>query len=1013
MACATTPASRESAPGPQGIEYAPTPPSILTPDRVTTRLGTLEFFDGLPSETTVAEVYDHLDFLRGVRAVIQTIPGVSMMAMRNGMDEVGMLPNYTILLTESLLDAKSLFLTQDTESVYALAWISLKGGPIVIDTPPRAQGVFVDAWQRPLGETGKAGPDRGRGGQYVIVPPQYAGYVPRTKYAMESPTFGVWAVFRGFLSRGSPKRAIETFKKQLKIYPLREAKRPPPNMFVDVSGKAFNTLPPNDFAFFELLDDLIQEEPNEAQDPELLGILASIGIQKDQRFEPEERLRKTLAEAAAVGNATARALVFSPRTDEARMYEHRQWERIFTGGSHEFLKDGVRLVDARARYFTLATAVTETMVSPGVESSSDAAITFHDGRGMLLDGSRTYTLTLPADVPSKYFWSLTVYDNRTFSMLQTSQSFPSILSGQQGLRRNDDGSTTITFGPNLPKERATRNNWIQTTPGTGWNVVLRLYGPEQAWFDRSWEPGDVELVPEVPAVRPSRKGPSMRTEIPPSVLPATLAQTRIGELELVHGAPTKETTTRLYDNLDFIRGVDTFLSTIPGASLVALRKGLRGAGVEGNDVVGIFENRMDAHSLFLTPNSESVYATTWLDLRDGAMVVESPPNTLGILDDFFFRYVADLGNAGPDEGEGGMFLFVPPKYDGQISDLYFNFVSRTYGNILMWRGFTVDGDPAPAAQSFRDHVQIYPLEFEITDEEIEAMEAYAITNEIDGPGEPDDETLPEDAMRFVNLSGTPMNTIHSNDFGFFEEIDELVQEELPEALGPELLALLRSVGIEKGKPFAPDAESKHLLTEAAAVANATARALVFRPRDPSAYLYEKSSWYRPFIGNSYDFVSRGVRLTDARTMFFYVATMTTPAMVQGKIGKGSQYALTATDGAGRYLDGAKSYRLKLPPNIPAKQFWSIVVYDPQTRSMLQTPHSATPSLSSEKGTVAQAVDGSTTLYFGPTAPLGKEDNWIQTVPGKGWFAILRLYGPLRSWFDESWRPAEIEEIRWE
>jgi hypothetical protein len=1015
LGCATTPEAPPPPPEPVGVQYAPTPPSLLTPDRVETRVGTLEFFDGLPSESTVESVYDHLDFVRGVRAVIQTLPGVSMMAMRNGMDEAGMLPNYSILLTESLMDSKSLFLTQDTESVYAIAWISLKGGPIVIDTPPRAQGVFVDAWQRPLGETGKAGPDRGRGGQYVIVPPQYAGYVPRTQYAMESPTFGVWAVFRGFLSKGSPKRAIQTFKKSLKIYPLKEAKRPPPNMFVNVSGKAFSTLPPTDFEFFELLDDLIQEEPNESQGPELLGVLASIGIQKDEHFEPDARRKETLGEAALVGNATARALVFSPRTDRTRIYEERQWERIFPGGNHDWLKDGVREVDARARYFTFATAVTPTMESPGIESSSDAAVTFHDDRGELLDGSRTYTLTLPAYVPAKYFWSLTVYDNRTFSMLQTSQRFPSILSGQQGLRRNDDGSTTIAFGPNKPKDGKKLANWIQTAPGTGWNVILRLYGPEQAWFDRTWEPGDVELLPEIPSATPSRKGPKMQTEIPPSVLPKERVETRIGPVELVNGAPTAATTKSLYDNLDFVRGVDAFLSTLPGASLVAMRRGLRQVGIDGNDAVGIFERRMDAHSLFLTPNTESVYAMTWLDLRGGAFVVDSPPNTLGILDDFFFRYVADLGNAGPDEGKGGLFLFVPPMYEGQISELYFNYVSRTFGNLLFWRGFAVNGDPAPAVQSFRNHVQIYPLEFEISDDEIEAMEASEITPEIDETGDAEaleEEVLPDDAVRFVDLSGKPMNTISSSDFGFFEEIDELVQEELPEALGPELLALLSSAGIRKGTKFAPDAESRSRLTEAAAVANATARALAFRPRDETAYLYEDSAWYRAFVGNSYDFVSRGVRLTDARTMFFYVATGTTPAMVTAKIGKGSQYALAATDDNGNYLDGSKSYRLKLPPNIPAKQFWSIVVYDPQTRSMLQTPHSATPSLSSDTGTVAQGADGSTTIYFGPTPPPGRETNWIQTVPGKGWFTILRLYGPLKAWFDESWRPAEIEEIRW-
>jgi hypothetical protein len=1012
IGCATSASSPAPPPEPSSEQYAPTPASLRTPDEVETRIGRLEFFDGLPSGATVDAVYEHLDFMRGVRAYLQALPGVSMVAMRNGMDQAGMLPNYTVLVTESLMDSKSLFLTQDTESVYALAWISLKGGPIVVETPPRAQGVFVDAWQRTLAETGKAGADRGRGGRYVIVPPAYEGYVPRTKYAIESRTFGVWAVFRGFLSKGSPKRAVQSFKKQLKIYPIREAERPPPNMFVNVSGEAFNTVPPTDFEFFELLNKLVQEEPNEAQDPEVLGILASLGIEKDVRFEPDAEAKALLAEAAAVGNATVRALLFAPRDDETRLYEDRQWERIFAGESSRFLRDGVRLTDARARFHTIATAVTPSMESPGVGSSSDSALTFRDSRGQVLDGGRTYTLTLPAEVPAAYFWSLTAYDNQTRSMLQTDQRFPSILSGQRGLRRNKDGSTSIHFGPTQPRERKKRPNWIQTTPGTGWNAVLRLYGPQGSWFDRGWRPGDVELVAEVPRVKGLKKAPTMRTEIPESLLTADRIETRIGTLEFVHGVPTKSTVRRVYENLDFIRGVDAFLSTLPGASLSAMRRGLRAAGVTGNDTLGVFEGRMDAHSLFLTPNSESVYAMTWLDLRDGALVVESPPKTLGIVDDFFFRYLADLGNAGPDQGKGGSFLFVPPGYEGQISDLYFNFVSPTFGNFLLWRGFPVNGDPGPAVKSLAEHVRIYPLEFEISDEEIEAMETVEVTGDLDAAAEDDSlEEEPEGSVQFVNLTGRSMNTVHSNDFHFYEEINELVQEEPREALGPELLGLLSSIGIEKGRRFEPDARARASLSEAAAVANATARALAFRHRDSSAYLYENSGWYTPFVGNSYRFQRRGVRLNDARTMFFYLATMTTPAMVNAKVGQGSQYALSASDAEGRYLDGAKSYRLRLPPEIPAKDFWSIVVYDPQTRSMLQTPRSASPSLSSEAGTVRLDPDGSTSVYFGPEAPAGQMDNWIQTVPGKGWFLILRLYGPLQSWFDESWRPGEVEELR--
>ena len=199
-----------------------------------------------------------------------------------------------------------------------------------------------------------------------------------------------------------------------------------------------------------------------------------------------------------------------------------------------------------------------------------------------------------------------------------------------------------------------------------------------------------------------------------------------------------------------------------------------------------------------------------------------------------------------------------------------------------------------------------------------------------------------------------------------------------------------------------------MLAEAAALGNASARAIAFRHRDPAALLYEGSAWYTPFVGGSHEYLRNGARLLDARAMYFYLATMSSPAMLVEREGVGSQYALAVTDSKGRYLDGAKAYRLRLPASVPAKDFWSLVVYDPQTRSMLQTPRTSSPSLSSQGRGVRSNEDGSIELFFGPAAPEGKSDNWIQTVPGKGWFAILRLYGPLQPWFDKSWRPGEIE-----
>jgi hypothetical protein len=227
-------------------------------------------------------------------------------------------------------------------------------------------------------------------------------------------------------------------------------------------------------------------------------------------------------------------------------------------------------------------------------------------------------------------------------------------------------------------------------------------------------------------------------------------------------------------------------------------------------------------------------------------------------------------------------------------------------------------------------------------------------------------------------------------------------------MDPGTLGLFASIGIEKGEPFAPDARLKKLLTEAAAVGDATARSLAYRTRIKEAYFYPNSAWVTPFIGGSYKFEQHGVLDLDAKSFFFFFyATGITPAMMEKMVGQGSQYAAAFVDAKGDPLDGGKTYKLHMPPHIPAKDFWSFTLYDNQTRSMLQTDQQFPAVGSLTKGLLVN-VDGSVDVYFGPKAPNGKENNWVQTIPGKGWNTLLRLYGPLEPWFDKTWRPGEIE-----
>ncbi len=473
----------------------------------------------------------------------------------------------------------------------------------------------------------------------------------------------------------------------------------------------------------------------------------------------------------------------------------------------------------------------------------------------------------------------------------------------------------------------------------------------------------------------------MTTEIPPGIATPDHIDSVIGPLNFFDGVPDVQTVEAIYDNLDFQRGVQAYLSSIQIASMSGMRRGILAWG-PANTTALLFEDLMDSTTLFLTPNTTSVYMTMWLDLSDGPMVIETPPNVLGLIDDFWFHYVADFGNVGPDRGAGGKFVILPPGYEGDVPDGYHVAQSDTFGNWIIWRGFQVDGSPAPAIADTKSLFRVYPL----------GADASASD------------------LNFINVSGKTFNTIHHTDFGLYEEVNEVVQEEPPHGQDPEILGLLASIGIRKGKQFAPGERMRRILESAAEVGAATARTLTSFPRDEDFYFYPgEGVWTTPFPGGSYEFLDDGVRVLDARTFFHFYATGITPAMTMAPVGAGSQYAATYVDGDGAPLDGAKTYVVHVPPNAPANQFWSFVVYDNQTRAMLQTDEPF-PSKSTARPGLEQNEDGSYDVFFGPVAPDGKEANWIQTVPGKGWNVLFRLYGPLQPWFDKTWRPGDPQLV---
>jgi hypothetical protein len=392
----------------------------------------------------------------------------------------------------------------------------------------------------------------------------------------------------------------------------------------------------------------------------------------------------------------------------------------------------------------------------------------------------------------------------------------------------------------------------------------------------------------------------------------------------------------------------------------------------------------DSKPLVLTWNNTSLYTWGFLDLKaDGPTVIEIPPDVLGILDDMYFRYITDMGAAGPDKGKGGKYLILPPDYEGEVPDGYYVFTSQTYGVWNFMRGYVRDSVEA-AAKNIKDNLKVYPL------------------SQKDNPP----------PMEFKNMSGLAgYNTVMPNDYSFFESLNALIQEEPIDFIDPETRGIIASLGMVKGKAFEPDARMKKLLTEAAAIGNAYARANTVFPRDPGHRYYPDtgSEWVMAFPDNDSYFLKDGARRIDGRLWMHYNAVCVTPAMALTKPGAGSQYAIAGLDSEHRPLDGAKTYKLHLPPNFPVKDNWSVTIYDTQTRSMMQTDQRFA-GINSLSGKVKENGDGSIDVVFSPEAPAGMEDNWVQTIPGKSWFIILRAYGPLQPWIDKTWRPGELELV---
>jgi hypothetical protein len=491
------------------------------------------------------------------------------------------------------------------------------------------------------------------------------------------------------------------------------------------------------------------------------------------------------------------------------------------------------------------------------------------------------------------------------------------------------------------------------------------------------------------------------------IQPALAAQEsrfdRLANLPFAKGRPTKEAVHTLREELLFQRATQTYLWALPLINTLAMKNGSEKVFGAGYNVLPIWKKRLNAKTLVTTPNSDLIYAMSYVDLgKDGPLVFEAPPQLQGILLDFWQhpipvdggKFAGDVGLAGPDAGKGGKFLLLPPDYKGEVPEGYYVYRSGTYNVFIFLRGFYQDPKNLTPAVALLEQSKIYPLHGKETAK----------------------------PMVFPDASGVPANMLPCSDGSVFNQLKQLVDREGANLADADWLGMLAAIGIVKGQPFNPDLRTRAILDCAAKTAYKMSRVIGFQETvsGRSLRVYPDRRWVNPMAdttpdhpGGTLDLSGRripgGYLDLDARIWFFTNFYSISPGMISQIPGKGARYMIAFSDSRGTPLSGDNNYRLNLPPDIPVANFWSVTLYEAKNGSGLANGQPF-PSLGSRDKPV-QNADGSTDLYLGPKAPKGKEDNWLATVPGKGYFVVLRLYGPTEAALDQSWRPGDIEKVK--
>ncbi len=398
----------------------------------------------------------------------------------------------------------------------------------------------------------------------------------------------------------------------------------------------------------------------------------------------------------------------------------------------------------------------------------------------------------------------------------------------------------------------------------------------------------------------------------------------------------------------------------------------------------------DPEQQFSVANQDTPYIISVFDLRDGPIVIEVPEGPfMGLMNDHHMEWFGDMGVIGPGKGKGEKDLLVPPGYDKEIPDGYHPFYSKTWESVMAMRVVVNSGSYEEAVE-LAQKIKVYPL-----------SEA----------GKPSN-------YKIINVKGqaAPLPMLKwEKSMDYWTQLHAVVDRETARPKHRAMLGMLAEVGIKKGQPFKPDARMKRILTEAAATGFGEMNVAFFANPRPERLIWEDRLWESvplsgPLDPETREFGDANHRDLLANDHYFFMAWGTSAGIGRRQVGQGSLYFTGLKDSAGTYLDGGKNYKLNIPGPVPAKLFWSVTVYDSETRTIINSGQGRGAVRTMFENPRPNA-DGSFDIFFGPDKPSDdREDHWIKTIPGKGWFTFLRMYGPEAPVFDGTYKLPDIEML---